>query len=246
MSTFVIILLTVAVFLYVAGPLRKQRRVEASASGNEHLDELQARRDTTYAMLKELEFDHESGLLADEDFMDLEDRYKGKAISILKDLDVAEHSVERGADSADEIEREVLRLRGVAGPPGGETPTDQGGEPLTDAEDEIERQVLKLRRVAGPKGDGVPAGTDHGSPPETEDEIERQILELRRVAEQPVADLPTTDSGEPQARPEDEIERRVNALRQGRGRFCTQCGTRAGPTDRFCADCGASLSRGGK
>ncbi len=208
MSTFLIILRTLAVFVYVANPLRKQHRLAAGALEDDRLDELQMRRDTTYAMLKELEFDHDSGLLADEDFVDLEDRYKGKAISILKNLD----SVEKGTDPADEIEQEVLRLRRLAGGIGeSSAPATRDGLQATDG-DEIERQVLKLRRVAGQAGGGP---------------------------------TPTTGDG-PQATGEDEMERQVNALRQGTGRFCTQCGTRTDLKHRFCANCGASLIRGGK
>ncbi len=84
MSIFFAILLTVAAFGYVAYPLLRGPRRAVADAGNEGVDGLLTRRDTTYSMLKELEFDYHSGLLTEEDYRDLEDRYRGQAISILK------------------------------------------------------------------------------------------------------------------------------------------------------------------
>ena len=112
MNIFFAILLTVVVFALLAYPLlRGSRRavtVVTAAADDEHVDGLVTRRDTTYSMLKELEFDYHSGLLTEEDYHDLEGRYRGKAISILKSLDQAEPA---GDDAGDAIEREVAELR---------------------------------------------------------------------------------------------------------------------------------------
>ncbi len=58
-------------------------------------------------MLKELEFDYKSGTLSQEDYSDLEARYKTKAISILKKLD----GLQEDSSPEDEIEKQVQRLR---------------------------------------------------------------------------------------------------------------------------------------
>ena len=42
---------------------------------------------------------------------------------------------------------------------------------------------------------------------------------------------------------EEEIEKQVLELRQGKGRFCPQCGARCQEDDRFCSHCGANLSK---
>ncbi len=68
--------------------------------------ELHSKRDTTYSMLKELEFDLQSGILTDRDYQDLEARYKSKAISILRDID----NLKKGTTVEEEIERQVLEL----------------------------------------------------------------------------------------------------------------------------------------
>ncbi|MBI2830607.1 MAG: zinc ribbon domain-containing protein [Chloroflexi bacterium] len=97
-------------------------------------------------MIKELEFDYQSGVLSEEDYRDLEVRYKKKAISLLKEADRAvvtsqeDDDIERevrqlrqgkSVDADDEIEREVRRLR--------------QGKPV-HVEDEIEQQVQRLRQ----------------------------------------------------------------------------------------------------
>ncbi len=140
MITFVALVLTVLTFAFVVYPFLKQRPRSVEPFEDDKMQELRSERDTTYSMLKELEFDFQSGVLTEEDYRDLEARYKGKAISILKGLD----DLETG----------------------------------TDVDEEIERRVL--------------------------------------------------------------------VLRQTRGRFCSQCGTKTQEDDRFCPHCGASLSRGGQ
>jgi hypothetical protein len=58
-------------------------------------------------MLKELEFDFQSGTLTKEDYRDLEARYKRKAISILRDIE----GLEKGISVEEEIEKQVQELR---------------------------------------------------------------------------------------------------------------------------------------
>ncbi len=138
MIIFVALLLTVSAFAFIVYPLFKQRTHSEDSAEDKEFQESLSKRDTTYSMLKELEFDFQSGILTEKDYRDLEARYKRKAISILKDIDDLE------------------------------------------------------------KGTAV------------ETEIEKQVLELR----------------------------------QGKGRFCPQCGAKYLTDDRFCSRCGVSLSRG--
>ena len=107
MTVFFSLLLTVLTFVYIVYPLFQQRSRPAVAVDDEQRRELYTNRDTAYSMLKELEFDYQSGLLTEEDYRELSTRYKGKAIAILKQLD---GETDNGA--MDDIEREVLRLRG--------------------------------------------------------------------------------------------------------------------------------------
>ena len=80
-------------------------------------------------MLKELEFDYQSGILTEEDYRDLEKRYKRKGISLLKDID----QLAEGPGLDDEIEKQIGKLRRPESKPAG-------------PDDEIEKQIGKLRQ----------------------------------------------------------------------------------------------------
>ncbi len=120
-------MLTSAFIIY---PLFKQRSPLAGSLEDEKLRELHSRRDTSYSMLKELEFDFQSGILTAEDYRDLEVRYKSKAISILRNLD----DIGKGSNLDEGIEKQVLELR-------------QGKSSTID--EEVEKEILELRRSKG-------------------------------------------------------------------------------------------------
>lgn len=107
MTAFIGILLTVLTFAFITYPLFKQKSPSVDSVKDEKLQELLSNRDTTYSMLKELEFDFQSGILTGEDYRDLEARYKRKAISLLRDI----NDLEKGTEVEEEIERQVLELR---------------------------------------------------------------------------------------------------------------------------------------
>ena len=107
MTVFVAVILAVLTFAFIIYPLFKQRLRSVDSGRDEELQEVYSKRDTTYSMLKELEFDFQSGILTDEDYRELEARYKRNAISILKDID----NVKKGTKVEEEIERQVQELR---------------------------------------------------------------------------------------------------------------------------------------
>ena len=81
----VIVVLALVVWV-VAAPLRKgPQAVEAESE----LDRvrLEAARDAKYAEIRELELDHRTGKLSDEDFRALDRQLRGEAVQILRDLD---------------------------------------------------------------------------------------------------------------------------------------------------------------
>lgn len=130
MSDFLTLLIGVAAFVFIAYPLLiKNARKAALPDNNEMLQELNSQRTTTYSMLKELEFDHSSGILSDDDYRELEDRYKNKAVSILRQLDEGKAGESMGIE--DEIEEQVRGMRHSKRP--------------ESLEDEIEQQVQNLR-----------------------------------------------------------------------------------------------------
>ncbi|MBI4186550.1 MAG: zinc ribbon domain-containing protein [Chloroflexi bacterium] len=174
MTVFVALLLAALAFAFVIYPFFKRKPAVALESAeDDRTRELQSKRHTAYSMLKELEFDFQSGILTTEDYQDLETRYKKKAISVLKEMD----SLAKSADSAeveDDIEKSIRKLR-------------------------LSKAIPALKGTEGPARSAV-----------VEDEIEKSIQELRRGKE-------------------------------GKERFCPQCGEKRRESDRFCAYCGARL-----
>ncbi len=107
MTIFAVVALVVLTFVFIVYPLFRRKLPEVGLTEDEKLQELRSKRDTTYSMLKEMEFDLQSGILTEEDYHDLEARYKRKAISILRGID----DLKRGTNMGDEIEKRVLELR---------------------------------------------------------------------------------------------------------------------------------------
>ncbi len=106
MTVFAALVLAIAVISFIAYPIIRSRQV-AEPVADETLEELQSKRETTYAAIEEIKFDYEQGKLSLSDYQDLEKRYKEKAIFILKEIDAQES----GKELEDEIEEEVMRLR---------------------------------------------------------------------------------------------------------------------------------------
>ena len=87
MTVFIAILLTLLTFAFVSYPLFRKRLRSADEVEDGKLRELHVKKNNIYSMLKEMEFDFQSGIITEEDYRDLEARYKRKAISILRDID---------------------------------------------------------------------------------------------------------------------------------------------------------------
>lgn len=143
MIIFVALILTVATFAFIAYPLRKQATLAKQVANDDKQHELYSKRDTIYSMLKELEFDFQSGILTEDDYDDLSKRYKNQAISILKQLDDTGKETSIG----DEIEKQVLRLRHGKGTLHPDTLNNSGKN--TIVEEKLEKQNQKLRQSAG-------------------------------------------------------------------------------------------------
>lgn len=129
MTVFVALLLTVAAFAAIVYPFFRRQAGFVDTDQDTETQELRSRRDTTYSMLKELEFDYQSGLLTEEDYQDLQKRYRRKGITLLKNLD----RLETGAGPEDELENQIQRLR-------------RRPEKAVDPDDELEKQISRLRR----------------------------------------------------------------------------------------------------
>jgi len=68
------------------------------------------RRDAIYALIRELDADHQTGKINDEDYQALRQRYVTEGVAVLKQMDAMPSQDGRGALEA-EIEAAVLALR---------------------------------------------------------------------------------------------------------------------------------------
>jgi hypothetical protein len=81
----VIVILALVVWV-VVGPLRRGPQAVADADTVER-DTLEAARDAKYREIRELELDHRTGKLTDEDFRALDRQLRAEAVVILRQLD---------------------------------------------------------------------------------------------------------------------------------------------------------------
>ncbi|MEE8414005.1 MAG: hypothetical protein V3R96_05585 [Dehalococcoidales bacterium] len=65
MTILFAVALTVLIFIWVIYPFFQHIAKLSGAGGNEKLEQLLSERDTTFSMLKELEFDYQSGIMTE-------------------------------------------------------------------------------------------------------------------------------------------------------------------------------------
>ncbi len=84
----VIVALALVVWV-VAAPLRKGPQAVEQEFELERVG-LEAARDAKYREIRELELDHRTGKLSDQDFRELDRQLRGEAVQILRELDALE------------------------------------------------------------------------------------------------------------------------------------------------------------
>lgn len=85
------LLVAVAAIGFVSLPLlvESPKRSAEQATSSAEVDDLLAQKEATYAAIKELEFDHDTGNLSDADFEELREGQKSLAIALLKRIENA-------------------------------------------------------------------------------------------------------------------------------------------------------------
>jgi len=86
LPTILATVVTVGALLYVARPFFRGPAPAARAVAGERL-ELAEERDRTLAALKELEFDHRTGKVSDEDYRELIGPLRRRAVEVLRSLE---------------------------------------------------------------------------------------------------------------------------------------------------------------
>lgn len=153
MTMVTMLTITLGAAIFVAWPLLVGRTRPEEFLGSEPsepvLQRLLFQRDTVYAAMKELEFDLAMGNLSQEDFQQLHERYKKKAVAILKRIDDAKAGKLRAGSvpEADEsfLEEMLPRLDRRVGR------SDEPGTDL-DLEEEIQSFRKKSRDQNGRTG----------------------------------------------------------------------------------------------
>jgi ribosomal protein S27AE len=107
MSELVLIMILFGTIVFVAKPYwQRQTAVKLDAS-NGQLADLIERRDNLLAAIKEIEFDCEMGKISEEDFAELNTKYRIEAVTVLKRID----ALRGNKPAAKKLEAELQRMR---------------------------------------------------------------------------------------------------------------------------------------
>jgi NADH pyrophosphatase NudC (nudix superfamily) len=115
--------------------------------------QLISRRDAIYALIRELDADHQTGKINDEDYQALRQRYVTEGVAVLKQLDAMPRRDGRAALEA-EVEAQVLALRrsgaapAAAGPRSSAQFCTQCGHPVEPADRFCARCGAALKETA--------------------------------------------------------------------------------------------------
>ena len=107
MGLIIGVLAVVAVFAYMLMPVVRRRQIEEVEAERWDLGraDLEAQREVIYRELRDLDFDHRAGKLADADYQQLRQQLQRRAAAVLMQLD------EINADVEVDLERRVRSRR---------------------------------------------------------------------------------------------------------------------------------------
>jgi hypothetical protein len=91
-APLLVILVLLVVVVVVSAPLRTGRASAAASRDAARIDDLLAAKDAKYREIRELELDHRTGKVTDEDFRVLDRQLRAEAIDILHRLDELGHT----------------------------------------------------------------------------------------------------------------------------------------------------------
>lgn len=99
METILAMILAAVTIGFVGYPLLRAKPQEGEedvepAPGDTIEDELEVQKESVYSAIAELDFDHAMGNLSDSDHQELRDRYKLKALTLMKQVDEVEKAAQ--------------------------------------------------------------------------------------------------------------------------------------------------------
>ncbi|MFQ5639381.1 MAG: hypothetical protein ACE5IR_15460 [bacterium] len=107
MSELILIMILLATMAYVANPYWQRRTVVKHDSGNGYRADLIDRRDNLLSAIKEIEFDCQTGKISEEDFAEMNAKYRTEAVTVLKQID----ALGGNNHASGKLEAELQRLR---------------------------------------------------------------------------------------------------------------------------------------
>jgi hypothetical protein len=113
--TAIMIIASIAIVVYPYFKTSRELDVSFASASDPVLETLVVQRDSTYAAIKDLEFDHAMNKLSDADYKSLRAKYEAKAVAILQELDSMAASHKRHARPSlndESIEQQVRQMRG--------------------------------------------------------------------------------------------------------------------------------------
>jgi hypothetical protein len=204
------LVLLAAIAYYVSRPIVNRRREDADETV---MTTLEQRRDAVYAQIRELDMDHATGKMNDEDYQRSRGDLVAQAAAILKQIDgvlaapiVPASTAMATLPAADDVEALIAARRKTA-----------KSAPSQSAGDDVEAAIAARRKVSTPS----PAA----------DDVEALIATRRKVKA-----APATDDVEALI-----AARRKSAMPAPIQTTCPTCGKAITPDDAFCSKCGTPL-----
>ena len=214
----------------VARPLLEPHR--ATEKGISPAGRLAAQRDSLLTALRDLDFDHATGKIGDDDYSPQRAQLVAQGVAVLKQLDALRPATPEPALSAEDALERTIAARRRPASDGRRSSSEERAQPAPRAAhsaDDLLEAAVAARRTAT-------AGRD------VEASIESQVKARRKPASVP---QPAAASGKVTCpncgAPAQPGDRFCPKCGHTLALACPECGRPVQPTDRFCAACGANL-----
>ena len=216
------LVLLAAIAFYVSRPIVQHRRSSADTTV---MATLEAQRDAVYSQIRELDMDHATGKMNDEDYHQSRSDLVAQAANLLKQID--------GVFSAPPAPASIATA-------------------TLPASDDVEALIAARRKAsAGVAASAKPAAVKATPEQSGGDDLEAAIAARRKKAAAPVADdaealIAARRKNQPAAPATDDVEAAIAARRKSAAPVptataCPTCGKPITPDDVFCSKCGTPL-----
>jgi len=197
---FVFAALTVYALAKIVAPFledrREQLRFELLDEEVQQIERLVARKSVLMQSLRDIEFDHETGKLSDEDYERLKKKYERRAVRVMRDLDDLRGDADRDEQIDSALERRLQERADHAPEPAADHQDDESaGIECPECAKELEPEARFCSRCGTPledqSGETAADTTDDtadGDEPTAEgletasDRNDRQVSDLRSEA----------------------------------------------------------------